>query len=62
MATLILITLEKENIEFSLNSYLIAPILVIIVDQGPYSQNFFTQIRKILVTLTWILELISHQK
>ncbi len=30
--------------------------------QGPYSQNFFTQIHKIFVTLTWILELISHQK
>ncbi len=30
--------------------------------QKPYSQNFFTQIRKIFVTLTWILELISHQK
>jgi hypothetical protein len=27
---------------------------------GPYSQNIFTQILKIFVTLTWILELISH--
>ncbi len=26
--------------------------------QEPYSKNFFTQIRKIFVTLTWILELI----
>jgi hypothetical protein len=31
-------------------------------NQGPYSQNFFTQILEIFVTLTWILELISHQK
>jgi hypothetical protein len=30
--------------------------------QGPYSQNFFMQIHKIFVTLTCILELISHQK
>jgi hypothetical protein len=29
---------------------------------GGYSQNFFTKICKFFVTLTWILELISHQK
>ncbi len=29
--------------------------------QGPYSQNFFTQIRQIFLTLTCILELIPHQ-
>jgi hypothetical protein len=37
-------------------------VAVIIMKQGPYSQNFFTQIRKIFATLTCILELISHQK
>jgi hypothetical protein len=36
--------------------------IAVVKTQGPYSQNFFTQIRKIFVTLTWILELISHQK
>jgi hypothetical protein len=29
---------------------------------GGYSQNFLGQILKIFITLTWILELISHQK
>jgi hypothetical protein len=30
--------------------------------QGPYLQNFFMQIHKIFITLTWVLEIISHQK
>jgi hypothetical protein len=32
------------------------------LSQGGYSQNFLGQVLKIFVTLTWILELISHQK
>jgi hypothetical protein len=32
-----------------------------IVDQGGYSQNFLSQILKIFVTLTWILEPIKHK-
>ncbi len=42
-------------------TYTVATKMILNTYQGGYSQNFFSQILKIFVTLTWILEPIKHK-